>query len=120
MSENRGGSRIFSRGGGCSDFLKMSKVLSTFYFPSSPKALKRPCFVQIFWVAGNFLNKQTIKGVFRHFLENLDQKIAFSARAPPSKLVYIGTFDPKRTINIFCVFYFALYSFYKFPMFRTS
>ena len=30
------------------------------------------------------------KGVFRHFLENADQKFAFFRRALPLKLLYIG------------------------------
>ena len=37
------------------------------------------------------------KGVFRHFLENFDQKIAFFRRAPTSYLVYIGAIGAFRT-----------------------
>ena len=52
--------------------------------PSSPKAIKRPCFGKIFCAAGNFLKNQVKKAVFGHFLENFDKKIAFFlARAPP-------------------------------------
>ena len=67
----RGGSRIFSRGGGA-DF---QKIFNQIDFPSSPKAVKRPCFGQIFCAAGNFLKKQVKKAVFGHFLENFDKKI---------------------------------------------
>ena len=72
-------------------FKKLSKILTTFFlvdqidFPSSPKALKRRCFGQIFCAAGKFLKKQVKKQffVFGHFLETLDAR-------SPSKLVYIG------------------------------
>ena len=41
-------------------------------FPSSPKALKRPCFGQIFCAAGKILKKkQAKKGVFRQFLGSI-------------------------------------------------
>ena len=63
-------------------------------FPSSPNALKRRCFGQIFCTAGKFLKKkkQVKNAVFGHFLENVDKKNAFffGARSP-SKLVYIGS-----------------------------
>ena len=50
-----------------------------------------PNLAKIFCAAGKILKKQVKKGVFSHFLENFDQKIAFFlARAPPSNLVYIG------------------------------
>ena len=53
-------------------------------FPSSLRAVKRPCFGQIFCAAGNFLKTQVKKAVFGHFLENFDKKKrVFLARAPP-------------------------------------
>ena len=53
-------------------------------FPTSSKALKRPCFGQIFCAVSKILKKQAEYSVFRHFLESLYQKIAFfSARAHP-------------------------------------
>ena len=80
----KGGSRIFSGGGGCGGFSKKNlKFCRPFFlvdqtdFSSSPKGLFCPYFSQIF-----------LKGVSRHLLENFDQKnCVFSARAPPSKLV---------------------------------
>ena len=87
---NRGGSRIFLRGGGGADFQKIfEKILTNkliFRFPSSSKALKGPCFCQIFCAAGKFLKKQVKKAVFRHFLKNVDKKIVFFWRALPLKV----------------------------------
>ena len=58
---------------------------------SSPLALKRPCFGKILWAAGKILKNRPWKTrIFRHLLWSFDQKIAFLARAPPSKVVYIG------------------------------
>ena len=50
---------------------------SVFSNPSSPKALKSPCFCQNFCAACKILKKTGQKGVFRHFLEKNYQKIAF-------------------------------------------
>ena len=55
-------------------------------FPSSPKALKRLYFCQIFCVAGKFLKKQVKKAVFGHFLKNFDKIIALFWRALPLKV----------------------------------
>ena len=75
-------------------FKKFIKVLSTFFqvdqidFPSSFKAVQRPCFGQNFCCApGNILKNQARKGVFRNFLI---KKVSFCGAASPSKLVYIG------------------------------
>ena len=52
-------------------------------FPSSPKALKRPCFGQIFCAADKFLKKHAKKFVCRLFLRNFDHKTRlFVARSP--------------------------------------
>ena len=89
--EQAGADLGFSRGGG--DLQKNFKNFVDFFlgdqidFLSSPEALKRTCFGQNFCPAGKIFEKQAKKGVFRHFLENFDEKVA---RAPPSKLVYIG------------------------------
>ena len=93
MFEGRRGSKIFSRGGG-RIFKKILKILVDLLFRSfklifqalSMKRVKRPCFGQNFCPAGKSLKKQAKKGFFWHFLEIYD----FSARAHPSKLVYIG------------------------------
>ena len=70
----------FSRGGGA-DF---QKIFTPFDFPSSPKALKRRCYGQIFCAADNFFEKTGQKAVFGALFGKLDKKIAcFLARAPP-------------------------------------
>ena len=54
---------------------------------------------KIFSAAGKNLKKQSKKGVFRHFLENFDQKIAFFRRAlPPQKY---NTLAPKASLEKF-------------------
>ena len=58
----------FSRGGGGG---------STFLFGLVP------VLVQNFCAAGKILKNNPKKGIFRHFLENFDQKIAFFRRALP-------------------------------------
>ena len=86
---NRGGPRIFSRGGGgggggggglggvlfAKNFLNFVKLFfrsTKLVFTSrSPKALNSPCFGENFCAPG----------VFRHFLEKFYQKIAFFRRA---------------------------------------
>ena len=55
-------------------------------FSDFPKALKRPCFGQILCAASKILRKKDQKILFRHFLENVDQKIAFFRRALPIKI----------------------------------
>ena len=80
--ESRGG-RIFKN---CRKFCRPFFI----FFLSSAKALFYPYFGQIFCAAGKILKRQAKKGVFGHFLENSDQKIAFFRRALPlTKLVYI-------------------------------
>ena len=60
-------------------FQKNSETLSNFFevdkidFPSSPKALKRPCFYQRYCIA----KKQANKNVIGPFLENFAQKFRF-------------------------------------------
>ena len=78
--------RSFYRGGGGS---------KNFDFPSSPKSLnskivKGPYFEKKFCAAGKFINNQAKKGAFRHFLENLDQKIALFGARFPLKNGHIG------------------------------
>ena len=101
MFYDRGGSRIFSRGGGA-DF---QKILTTFFevdqidFLSSPKARFCPYFGQIFCAAGKFLKKeQAKKGVFRHFWKILTEKLRFFGARSHSKLVNIGAKDSFRKI----------------------
>ena len=80
----------FSRGGGGRIFKKPFKNFddlficfrSTIDFPSTPKALKRRCYGQIFCAACNFV-KNMSKNRFKAFLENFDKKFRFLARAPP-------------------------------------
>ena len=57
-----------------------------------PKHQKIPVLVKSVCAAGKILKKTGQRGVFRHFLENFYQKIAFfwHALSPPLKLVYIG------------------------------
>ena len=95
----RGGPRIFSRGGRI--FKKFSKILTTFLFffwvdqidlPSSPRAVKIPCFGQIFCAAGNFLKKKNRSKTpfLGTFWKILTKKTRFFGARSPSKLVYIG------------------------------
>ena len=70
----RGGSRIFSRGGGGAEFQKISKNFCDDLFFRltklifrSPKAVNSPCFGHIFCAAGKFLKKQVKKKVFGKF-----------------------------------------------------
>ena len=94
--QSRGGSRIFSRGGG--GFSKnFPKFWRTFFFFRSTElifgALPKHCFAPIlakfsapqanFWKTGE-------KSRFWHFLENFDKKTRFFGARSPSKLVYIG------------------------------
>ena len=77
----------FSRGEG-RIFEKLSKILTTFLFFRPTKlifrALLKHGFVPILAkFLGKVLKKQAKKGVFRHFLENFDKKIAFFRRAVP-------------------------------------
>ena len=79
----------FSRGGG-RIFKQISKFLSTFFFLGGPNwffelslSLFSLYFGQIFCAAGKILKKQSKKGIFRDFLENVDEKIAFFRRALP-------------------------------------
>ena len=75
------------------------KIFDQIDFPSSLKALS----IQKMLLWPNFLRrrqnfenieKHAKKCVFRHFLENFDQKIAFFlARASPSNLIYFGAED---------------------------
>ena len=95
----RGGSRIFSKGGGGGGFSKKFRnfvdlFLSTkLIFPSSPKAQTSPCFSQNLCAAGKIL-KNRPKRVFRHFLENFTEKSYFFGARYPLKLVYIGAKAP--------------------------
>ena len=79
----RGGSGIFSKGGG--GFSKQnSKTLTPFFkvdqidFLSSPKALKRRCLGKVFCAAGKLLKKRS--NPFLELFGNFD-KIAFLWRA---------------------------------------
>ena len=56
-------------------------------FPSSPKALKRTCFGQIFCAAVKILKKNRPKKAVLGTCKILTKNSAFSARAAPSKLV---------------------------------
>ena len=51
--------------------------------PSSPKIFKKPCFDQILRAAGK---KRAKKCIFKHFLKNFDQKIAFFPARTPLKI----------------------------------
>ena len=79
----RGGSRIFSRG------MRIFKKLYRPFFRSTKlifRALPKHCFVPIlakFSAPQANFEKIGQKGVFRHFLENLDRKILFFRRALP-------------------------------------
>ena len=93
----RGGSRIFSRGGG-GGFKKKFENLDDLFFLGRPNSffeLSQSSVLPPFWL--NFLHRRQIfekivkKVVFGHFLKNFDKKIAFFFGAgSPSKLVYIG------------------------------
>ena len=82
----------FSRGGG-RIFKKISKILTTFFFFRSTKLIFRalpkhgfvPILAKFFAPQAKFWKKQAKKGVFRHFLENFDRKIAFFRPAVPSQ-----------------------------------
>ena len=98
MTTIRGGSRIFGRRWEAVFFNFKKFVDLSFFlgrqidFLSSPQALQSPCFGK------NFEKKQAEKGIFRHFLDNFEQEIAFfPTRALPSKLVYIGAIGAFRT-----------------------
>ena len=100
----RGGSRIFSRGG--ADFQKIFENFVDLFFRSTKlifRALPKHCFVPIFGyifcAAGKILKKQAKNGVFRHFLEIIDQKIAFFRRALPPQNEY--TLAPKVPLEKF-------------------
>ena len=81
-----GGERGFSKNirKFCQPFFRPTKI----DFLSSPIALQRPCFGQKFCAAGKIM-KNREKRRFRHFLEKVDQKIAFFRRARPLKIEYI-------------------------------
>ena len=90
----RGGSRIFSRGGGrifknlrkcCRPFFRSTKLIFFKFCQSTKKSLFWPNFLP----RRQIIKKLSKKGVFRQFLKILTKKLPFSARAPPSKLVYI-------------------------------
>ena len=70
-----GGGWIFKKKNwkNCRPFFKSIKLI----FPSSSKALRRLCFGHNFCAAGKIMKKQAKKGVFTHFFENFDQKVAF-------------------------------------------
>ena len=82
----QGGSRIFFEGGG-GGFSKRNRKFWRLFFLGRPNWFFEPSqstVLPLCWQ--NFLRR-----VFRHFLENFDQKnCVFSARAPPSKLVNNG------------------------------
>ena len=87
---SRGGSRIFSRGGGFSK--KFPKFWRPFFFFRSTKlifrALPKHCFAPILAKfsapQANFWKNSKKKAVFGHFLKNFDKKNCFFlARAPP-------------------------------------
>ena len=63
-------------------------------FLSSSKSQKKdPRLTKIFAPQAIYSKKQDKKGVFMHFLENFDQKIAYFRRALPLKVsVYIEKF----------------------------
>ena len=75
----------FLEGGGGTDFQKLFENFDDLFlkidqidFASSPNALKRRCFSQIFCASGKFLKILT-KSRFQHLLE------FFLARVPPEK-----------------------------------
>ena len=71
-------------------------------FLSSPKAPKRPCFGQNFCAADKILKKNRPKKAFLGTFWKIffSKNRVFSARAPPSKLVYIGAKDAFRKIRV--------------------
>ena len=96
----------FSRGGGGADFQKIFENFVDLFFRSTKlifRALPKHCFVPIFGyifcAAGKILKKQAKNGVFRHFLEIIDQKIAFFRRALPPQNEY--TLAPKVPLEKF-------------------
>ena len=79
----------FSRGGGGFSN-KFRNFCRPFFFLGGPNwffelslSLFSLYFGQIFCAAGKILKKQSKKGIFRDFLENVDEKIAFFRRALP-------------------------------------
>ena len=91
----RGGSRIFSRGGGGRIFKKFSKFDDLFFFFSLGRPnwffeLSQSTVLALLWL--NFLRRRQIfektvkKAVFGQFLKNVDKKIAFFWRALPLKI----------------------------------
>ena len=79
----------FSRGGGGRIFKKFRKFCRPFFTSTKLifRALPKHCFAPI-WP--NFEKNRPKKGVFRHFLEIFDQKIAFffGARSPFKTCIY--------------------------------
>ena len=91
-TRSRGGSR-FSRGGGgfSKNFRKFCRPffwVEQSEFPSSPKALKRPCFGKIFCAAGKNLKNRPKKTGQKKRLRN--PVFFWRALPPPKKFVYIG------------------------------
>ena len=89
FTRNQGGSRIFSRGADFQKFCRpffscrSTKLIFRIASKSTKNSLFWPNFVRR---RQNFAKKkQANKGVFRHFLENVDQKIVFFWRALPLK-----------------------------------
>ena len=63
------------------------------------KHSKDPVSAKVLVAQAKLKKKQSKKGVLSHFLEHFDQKkIIVSARAPPSKLVYIDVKGPIRKL----------------------
>ena len=81
LSVLRGGSRIFSRGGGGgANFQKpFENVLDLFlrptkHFSELSQSTKKTLFAQIFCAAGQILKQQAQKGVLVSFLKTLTKK----------------------------------------------
>ena len=87
-SRPQGGSKIFSRR---ADFHKIFENYVDLFFQVETKSeLFQITKKTLFW--SSFLRRRLNVEVFKHFLDNFEQILAFFlARAPPSKLVYIGT-----------------------------
>ena len=93
---SRGGSRIFSKGGGNRIFKKFAKILTTFLYRSTKlifRALPKH-FLPLFW--RNFVGRRQI------FEETVKEavflRVFFGGARSPSKLVYIGAQSAFRKI----------------------